>query len=137
MTSLKGGVKMGLMKKLSLYIFLVLMWCNVGFANNFYCNVDAYGFDGNKWRSYPDNVFLITYDNQNLIMTDTMINMDWNFEIIKNDKDHISAVITSEKKSGLRPVLESIIFYKKKLFVVFAYSADDGITINKGQCFRK
>ena len=23
---------MGLMKKLSLYIFLVLMWCNVGFA---------------------------------------------------------------------------------------------------------
>ena len=22
------------MKKLSLYIFLVLMWCNVGFANN-------------------------------------------------------------------------------------------------------
>ena len=24
---------MGLMKKLSLYIFLVLMWCNVGFAD--------------------------------------------------------------------------------------------------------
>ena len=32
MTSLRSGVKMDLMKKLSLYIFLVLMWCNVGFA---------------------------------------------------------------------------------------------------------
>ena len=32
MTSLKSGVKVTLMKKLSLYIFLVLMWCNVGFA---------------------------------------------------------------------------------------------------------
>ena len=32
MISLKSGVKMGLMKKLSLYIFLVLMWCNAGFA---------------------------------------------------------------------------------------------------------
>ena len=33
MTSLRSGVKMSLMKKLSLYIFLVLMWCNVGFAD--------------------------------------------------------------------------------------------------------
>ena len=32
MTSLKSGVKLTLMKKLSLYIFLVLMFCNVGFA---------------------------------------------------------------------------------------------------------
>ena len=32
MTSLRSGVKLGLMKKLSLYVFLVLMWCNVGFA---------------------------------------------------------------------------------------------------------
>ena len=29
---------MGLMKKLSLYIFLVLMWCNVGFAECIECN---------------------------------------------------------------------------------------------------
>jgi len=34
MTSLRSGVKLGLMKKLSLYIFLVLMWCNVGFAED-------------------------------------------------------------------------------------------------------
>jgi len=30
MTSLRSGVKMVLMKKLSLYVFLVLMFCNVG-----------------------------------------------------------------------------------------------------------
>ena len=34
MTSLRSGVKIVLMKKLSLYIFLVLMWCNVGFADD-------------------------------------------------------------------------------------------------------
>ena len=112
------------------------MWCNIGFANNFYCNVDSYGFDGNKWRSYPDNVFLITYDKQNLIMTDTMINSDWNLEIIKNDKDHISAVIASGAEFGFRPRLESVIFYKKELFVVSTFSSHDGININKGQCFR-
>jgi len=33
-TSLRSGVKLDLMKKLSLYIFLVLMWCNVGFAGS-------------------------------------------------------------------------------------------------------
>ena len=33
MTSLRSGVKLTLMKKLSLYTFLVLMWCNVGFAD--------------------------------------------------------------------------------------------------------
>jgi len=32
MTSLRSGVKLVLMKKLSLYIFLGLLWCNVGFA---------------------------------------------------------------------------------------------------------
>jgi hypothetical protein len=35
MTSLRSDVKMGLMKKLSLYIFLFLMWCNVGSAGWF------------------------------------------------------------------------------------------------------
>ena len=34
MTSLRSGDKLGLMKKLSLYIFLVLMWCNAGFADD-------------------------------------------------------------------------------------------------------
>ena len=32
MTSLRRGVKLGLMKKLFLYVFLGLLWCNVGFA---------------------------------------------------------------------------------------------------------
>ena len=32
MTSLRSGVKIILMKKLSLYIFLVLMWCNNSYA---------------------------------------------------------------------------------------------------------
>jgi hypothetical protein len=31
-TSLRRGVKLDLMKKLFIYLFLGLMWCNVGFA---------------------------------------------------------------------------------------------------------
>ena len=126
-----------IMKKLSLYILMGLLWCNIGFANKFSCKVDTYGFENNEWHSYPDNIFLISYDNQNLIMRDTYINLDWNFKIIKNDKDHISAVSATGVESTASPYFESLIFYKKKLYMVFSYSADDGITINKGQCFKK
>jgi len=38
MTLLRSGDKLGLMKKLFLYIFLVLMWCNVGFADQILLN---------------------------------------------------------------------------------------------------
>ena len=120
-----------------LFTLFVLLFSSSTFANNFYCNVTAHGFEGNEWRNYPDNVFLITYDNKNLIMTDTMINADWNFKIIKNDNDHISAIIATESMYGMSPYLESIIFYKEELYIIFAYIAENGVTINKGQCFRK
>ena len=41
------------MKKLSLYIFLVLMWCNVGFAENFKCEI------------HPNLTYIIKVDNFN------------------------------------------------------------------------
>ena len=53
MTSLKGGVKMGLMKKLSLYIFLVLMWCNVLFAQEFKTLLKNKDY---STKSYNDNI---------------------------------------------------------------------------------
>ena len=39
------------MKKLSLYIFLVLMWCNVGVAENFKCEIN------------PNLTYIIKVDN--------------------------------------------------------------------------
>ena len=56
MTSLRSGVKMVLMKKLSLYIFLVLMWCNAGFAE-FYelnkCFIKG-GFEEASFKSWEE-----------------------------------------------------------------------------------
>ena len=41
------------MKKLSLYIFLFLMWCNVGFTENFKCEI------------HPNLTYIIKVDNFN------------------------------------------------------------------------
>ena len=41
------------MKKLSLYVFLGLMWCNVGFAENFNCEI------------HPNLTYVIKVDNFN------------------------------------------------------------------------
>ena len=42
MTLLRSGVKLTLMKKLSLYLFLGLLWCNVSFADD----VSEYQIEG-------------------------------------------------------------------------------------------
>ena len=50
MTSLRSGVKLTPMKKLSLYVFLVLMWCNVGFAE---C-IEGDCYNGHGTSTYAD-----------------------------------------------------------------------------------
>jgi len=54
MTSLRSGGKMGLMKKLSLYVFLLLMFCNVGFAEKIEINCPMSKISSNI--SLPDVV---------------------------------------------------------------------------------
>jgi len=50
MTSLRSGVKLALMKKLFLYVFLVLMFCNVGFAECIEGDCDN-GYGTYTWTS--------------------------------------------------------------------------------------
>ena len=119
-----------------LLTLFVLLFSSSVFAENFYCNVKAHEFSENKWKDLPDNVFLIKYNNQNLIMTDTMINFDWNFEIVKYDDDHLSGIIATKAEYGISPYLETIFFNKKKMYIVFTFSSDFGITINEGTCYR-
>ena len=45
MTSLRSGVKLDLMKKPFLYIFLVLMWCNFGFTQIVFKLVSVYDYE--------------------------------------------------------------------------------------------
>ena len=114
--------------------FFVLLFSPLIIAKEFYCKVSAHGFDNNVWRDYPDNIFLIKYDNYNFKLTDTMINMDWNFEIIVNDNDHISAIIDTNLY-GIRPYFESLLFYKNQNYILVSYLANDGVTINQGNCY--
>lgn len=117
-----------------LLTFFVLLFSPSIIAKEFYCKVSAHGFDNNVWRDYPDNIFLIKYDNYNFKLTDTMINLDWNFEIIVNDNDHISAIIDTNL-NGTRPYFESVLFYKNQNYILVSYLANDGVTINKGNCY--
>ena len=117
-----------------LLTFFVLLFSPSIIAKEFYCKVSAHGFDNNVWRDYPDNIFLIKYDNYNFKLTDTMINLDWNFEIIVNDNDHISAIIDTNLNE-LVHILSQYYFTKIKITFYF-YSATDGVTINKGNCYQ-
>ncbi len=68
------------MKKISLYVFLVLIWCNVGFAEIYACSGDLTRFgrpgemenkiykrDGKFFYNHLDWKFLINFENDKQI----------------------------------------------------------------------
>ncbi len=68
------------MKKISLYVFLVLIWCNVGFAEIYACSGDLTRFDrpgeienkiykrdGKFFYNHHDWKFLINFENDKQI----------------------------------------------------------------------
>ena len=88
MTSLRSGGKMGLMKKLSLYIFLVLMWCNVGFAEItiFECEIYSDNLKGmakSDKQKFSGKKISLTIDSETKIITN-------NFPDILNDDPRIT-----------------------------------------------
>ena len=82
MTLLKRGVKLTLMKKLSLYVFLVLMFCNVGFADNFnyICSFETYykTADSDVWNN--KNMRFNIYNSGKILKM-------YDYEIKKHYKD--------------------------------------------------
>ena len=84
MTPLRSRVKLYPMKKLSLYIFLVLMFCNVGFAETYICSDDVSTSntveEATIWERYSEVNFVIKtpdgtklnydkiYEDQNVIV---------------------------------------------------------------------
>tara|TARA_B100001964_G_scaffold89427_1_gene100497 strand:+ start:299 stop:643 length:345 start_codon:yes stop_codon:yes gene_type:complete len=47
------------MKKLSLYVFLVLMWCNASVAEELYCKVEkAFRCDAESCKEFKSQIFI-------------------------------------------------------------------------------
>ncbi len=93
MTSLRSGVKLGLMKKLSLYVFLVLMWCNSSSA----------GTQDNvlKWISEYDSLA----DDKRLILCIPVFENHKDESIDILSKVIIKDVEDNNKSSGMYDVL--------------------------------
>ena len=121
--------------KILLTIF-VLFFSFSAFSETVYCNVEAHGFDRDKWRDYPDNIFIITYNNNTLTKTDTMINLSKTYDVIKNNNNVVIGIILDEK-SGAPGVstLRSITIHKDTGNIITLYNDDLGVTINMGKCF--
>ena len=116
------------MKKLPLCIFLVLMWCNIGFAEIYACSGDLTRYDRpgeieNKIYKRDGNFF---YNH-----------MDWKFLInFENDKQ-----IHLIKESSGSSIFTVIIDKKTKEFTESFFSVDDARKNKKtplmyGKCVR-
>ena len=118
--------------KILLTLFVLLFSSSV-VAEKLTCNVEAHGFE-NAWKNYPDNVFIIDYDDNNLLKIDTMIDIDWNYTIIRNDDDHVFGIILNERFANFLPYYETVTIYKKNLYIITTYVDDKDVTINRGYC---
>ena len=96
---------MGLMKKLPLYIFLVLMWCNVGFAESYVCK-------DNKTATNKVGTYIWERDSKNYFSL-RVINKDQKipFDIYYEDQNAI--VLIAKAPNGLG--VATIVLYKNDL----------------------
>ena len=93
------------MKKLSLYIFLVLMWCNVGFAESYVCK-------DNKTSTNTVGTYIWERDSKDHFSL-RAINKDQkiHFDIYHEDQNAI--VLIAKAPTGLG--VATIVLYKNDL----------------------
>ena len=124
--SLRSGVKLSLMKKLSLYIFLGLLWCNVGFAELIELNKCFKGKDSevhetkifNLAHRYDEHIWSINASTG--IITQIEIFND-TFIIIKNDETkEWGTTLEKEKFSEFQ-----IVNYTSNIIIGRTYYEDD------------
>ena len=106
------------MKKLSLYIFLVLMFCNVGFANNFeyICSFETYfkTSDINDWNN-KNMRFKIYNSGKTLKMYDYETEKYYdNLNILINNQDEVVASITLSNR------INTLVLNKNTLYAKFS-----------------
>ena len=87
------------MKKLSLYIFLVLMWCNVGFAESYVCKDDktATNTVGTYiWERHSKDQFSLRVINKDQKIY---------FDIYHEDQNSIILIATASGTSGIAALI--------------------------------
>ena len=137
------------MKKLSLYIFLLLMFYNVGIAEivlkcDVKVHVKNYEFRPEKTEDVDYNRWLDldNMDQKLKIMKDKIIiitNVDEElglpgktYKIIKNDQRYLVGEIIERDHEGI--IIDHLIYDKKFKFTSQLYYSDYGIAIYEGFC---
>jgi len=124
------------MKKLVLYILLVLVWCNIGFANSFTynCNLNTkykLGTDG-RWDQKYIKFTISSSGNKKIKIYDHEIEgyYDPEMTIIFTDEKMINAV-SIDNSSGL----EGLTINKKNGYTHLVFlSSKDSTTVHFGFC---
>ena len=124
-----------IMKKLSLYIFLVLLCCNIGFANdfNYTCSLDVQfkTSDNSKWYN-KEIIFNISNSGNILKMYDKEINLYRPDQtIFVNNSNEVIASKTSKDK------FNSFVFNKNTLNAKYSnmyFDDEGGGEYGVGQC---
>ena len=117
------------MKKLSLYIFLVLMWCNVGFAESYVCKDDdntTNTVETTIWERYSKDQFAlrIINDDQKIY-----------FDIYHEDQNAIILIVRAPNTKGIAAIIlnkNDLTFGGAQIFHPFNnYEVSD---FNSGKC---
>ena len=129
------------MKKLSLYIFLVLIFFKPVYAQNIVleCEWGAHVKDyttDNKWKTFDHNQnFKLTIKNKELVLYDYQLKMDWkpHFKIKNQNSEYIIGTDVSNYADG--PSVGFITYKKKDGYTVFMSSDYEfGLTAQTGFC---
>ena len=151
MIFLISGVKLTLMKKLSLYVFLGFLWCNVGFAEiKINCTTEAHA------KNYSHNFSTkregVTYDewldlgkykyevktlkkNKIYMISDVFIEVGLDgttFDIVENDQRYLVGKKILRDSEGI--IVEHLVYDKKSKFLTILYYSDYGVKISEGYC---
>ena len=139
------------MKKLSLYIFLVLMWCNFGFAEiKINCTTEPHA--KNYSHNFSTKSEGVTYDewldlgiykyevkilknNKIYIISDVFIESGLGgtfFDIVENDQRYLVGKKIVRDREGI--TVEHLVYDKKSKFLTILYYSNYGVKISEGFC---
>ena len=126
------------MKKLSLYIFLVLMWCNIGYANNFnyVCSFETHFklTDISEWKFKTTMKFKIYNSGNSLKFYDYEIQHEFDeYDILINNQNEVVAL------KNLPDRIETLVINKKTLFAKYQnmyFDNEGGGEYSIGKCYK-
>ena len=128
------------MKKLSLYVFLILVFSKFAYAQNIVleCTWDAHVKDytrDNTWKTFDNNQnFKLTIKSKELIIYDYLLKTDWTpFKIKNRNSKYIIGTEVSNYADG--PSAGFITYKKKDGYTVYMGSDYEfGLTAQTGYC---